>query len=266
MGKLDKGMYERMLMPISQRTKVGRAIPSSPLLTNFESWSDKKTKLFFHDFEEYRELKLSDFNLQQNCVAKLLASPMRSERNSRSRVPKDLLIQLKPSQRVAGNGKYDLKPSVKHYRTSVSSYVCNNKTLLQLKSCDPSLWKTTQHLNTPNDIEVTRDKEAYLAEYGSDLRRHIQDEFSKKNMERFIQRKPTKNDVKIYLGELSTKMFTLIPVSKRTSVLGINISSKTDYFPVEVVQYIEKMGPLVLRSSKDSDLISLLYKLVNYFK
>lgn len=265
MGKLDKKLYEQLLIPVTKRTKpqAQAPIPTTPLLTNFENWSDKRRKLFFRDYKEYQDLKLPNFKLETNTLAQKLASPMRSERNSRSRVPKDLLIQLKPVKE--NNKRTTLKPIIHHYHNAVSTYICNNKTALQHKSCDPSLWKTTQHLQTPDDLEVTRDKSQFLHDYGAELRAELHREFAAKDTAMLVERKPSKNDVQLYINPRSTKLLTIIQVSKKTKILGINIGTQ-ELFPSDIVQTIKNKGPLTLRNPDDSTLIYLIYKSLNYFK
>lgn len=260
MSKMNRKLYERLLMPVRQRFRAETESTVSPLLTRFECWSDKKRKLFFQDYKEYADLGVTDFELDTNTLAGLIASPMRSERNSRSRAPKGLLIQLKPTS------KKQLKPIVHHYRSRVSTYICNNKAALSLKMCDPSLWKTTQHLQTPNDLEVPSDKTQFLTEYAAELQKQLCDSFSGKDITELTERAPTRNDVQCHIDRASSKIFTTVDVSPNTKILAVNIASSTRNFPQEVVESIENKGPLILRNPEDSLLISVVYKTVSFEK
>ena len=49
------------------------SIPLSPLVTNFERWSDKRRKLYFEDDKTMLDEGLQDFKLENNVFDSMLA-------------------------------------------------------------------------------------------------------------------------------------------------------------------------------------------------
>lgn len=156
--------------------------PLSPLLTNFEKWSDKRKKLYFSNENAMKSKGLKDFQLKDNVFASLIASPMRCEKITRIKAPKDLLIQLKLKKlQNHHNGKYrlELVPMAEHSKLNKSSYVVNSKNILrsQIRSATswiptPALISNMRYFNV-SDVEI--DKENFLKNYVEGLQQLIED-------------------------------------------------------------------------------------------
>lgn len=110
------------------------SIPLSPLVTNFERWSDKRRKLYFEDDKAMLDEGLQDFKLENNLFASMLASPMRCERLTRQRLPKDLLIQLKLKELQQAKHSLKLVPTALHQKGNKSSYLLNSGKII--KKCE----------------------------------------------------------------------------------------------------------------------------------
>lgn len=83
---LPKSAYKKLLIDcptrVINKNRAQRVKDVSPLITNFEKWSDKRKKLYFKDEEEMvGHFHLENFNLKNNLYGRLLASPMRAEKS-----------------------------------------------------------------------------------------------------------------------------------------------------------------------------------------
>lgn len=87
---MNKELYKKLLIPVKHKLVKGdRDIiknATSPLITNFEKWSGKKIKIKRDQFEPIR--------LKGNIFARILASPVRYDRISKTRLPNFLLSQV----------------------------------------------------------------------------------------------------------------------------------------------------------------------------
>lgn len=84
---ISEELYKKILIPINKKRTVSKAsILVSPLITNFERWSGKKIKL--------QRSEIEPINLQNNVFANILASPVRLDRVSKTRLPRLLLNQI----------------------------------------------------------------------------------------------------------------------------------------------------------------------------
>lgn len=155
--------------------------PLSPLLTNFEKWSDKRRKLYFSNENAMISKGLKNFQLKGNVFASLIASPMRCERITRIKAPKDFLIQLKLKRLQHHNGKHRLQlvPMAEHSKLNKSSYVVNSKKVLasQVRSATswiptPALISDMRYFNV-SDVEI--DKENFSKSYVEELQQLVED-------------------------------------------------------------------------------------------
>ncbi|CCD22626.1 Rrg8p NDAI_0A04700 [Naumovozyma dairenensis CBS 421] len=126
---IPKNLYKRLLITSEDCSidKMKQPISPSVLLTGFERWSGKRKKLYFRSNNEITS-KVSNFNLRENIFANILSSPMRLDKVSRVKLPKELLIQLNITKHHTISTKKPLKLSaaVQNVGEGKSSYVLNN--------------------------------------------------------------------------------------------------------------------------------------------
>lgn len=138
MSKLEvlKGAMELTIMrPKNKRVPRKPSCKASPLQKNFDKWSDKPRKLYVRDLKQFPELKFSH-SLEGNVFGQLLASPMRLDKLTRVRAPKELLKQAKLRtidchNSVADGKKFELVPAIGTVSGLPTSYLSNSQTLIQ---------------------------------------------------------------------------------------------------------------------------------------
>lgn len=167
-----------------QRVTSPPGVELSPLLTNFEKWSDKKRKLYFRNDTLMSTQGLGNLQLERNLFASLLASPMRCDRLSRSKIPKDFLTQLKLKE-LEHKTKHSLELVAvgKDTKGGKSSYVVNSNALLNANSKSPQAWIPTpalmsnmRYFNVP---DVLVDRENIVGNYVLELRERLKEELGK---------------------------------------------------------------------------------------
>lgn len=103
---ISEKLYKKILIPINKKSTlqdtVNKAsIVVSPLITNFEKWSGKQIRLLRNEIEP--------IDLQNNVFASILASPVRLDRVSKTRLPRLLLnrinLNIKDKELKLGAGK-----------------------------------------------------------------------------------------------------------------------------------------------------------------
>lgn len=168
-------MYKHLLIPVKKSKGVKLPINTSPLLRNFEKWSGiKKKKLYFPDVASLRNSGIKDFKLDQNMFAKILSSPIRHDRLSRLRSPKELLLQVKSGQ------DYQIKLAVKQDKTGKNSYVTNSVPLIKsmvkhLNAVLPLHFKSSTLLSELIP-KLKLDSTTFLSEYQDNLATYISDQ------------------------------------------------------------------------------------------
>lgn len=247
---------------------------TSPLSTKFERWSGKRKKLYFQNEDSMITQGIKDFGLRNNVFASLLASPMRSERNCKTKIPKDFLIQLnlrKKQYQGASKKSLELIPAVEASKLSSSSYVVNSRRLLREQIKNASKWVPPQAL-TSNlryfqlaDVDI--DKALFLSGYESKLERSIREtvpekitsETQFKNWD-VIMLWDQKNDKAIELREQAS--------DENGKVIVIlfnlrNIDGSLKSFMRDTL--IGHDNGIVLRFSETQRLVKLLYKSIAYY-
>lgn len=141
--KLSKELVKDLLVETKRRhaphNRLRRGFDlqgkQSPLISNFEKWAGKKKKLYFENERTLISKGIQNFNLNRNVFAKLLASPMRCEKITKLKAPRDTLIQLKlrQAQQPIETKKCDLEllPLPLFSKLHKSSYICNSSNLLE---------------------------------------------------------------------------------------------------------------------------------------
>ncbi|SCV04299.1 LAME_0H17348g1_1 [Lachancea meyersii CBS 8951] len=153
-----KALIHTMEKLVSRNTRRAAQKPTcavSPVIVKFEKWAGKPRKLYFR-----QKSKLQSVCLQSNMFAEILASPMRLDKLTRLRSPRELLTQVKLVRNGSENQGQDLalNLAVAPVKSGPTSYVSNNEAML-LKSqdaflkCIPtsSLNTAIRHIN-PKDI------------------------------------------------------------------------------------------------------------------
>ena len=116
---------EQLLKLIIHKAK-SRPIPfpssKSPLVTDFQKWGGRKKRLYFKRSTDLEALRIPDFKLDRNVFAKLLVSPMRYDRLSRVKLPRELMIQVKTSL----DGRSLPSPMVTHTKERKNAYLVNS--------------------------------------------------------------------------------------------------------------------------------------------
>ncbi|QLQ80215.1 hypothetical protein HG537_0D02160 [Torulaspora globosa] len=242
-------------------------VVKSPLLTNFEKWSDKKRKLYFDDGDCMVANGLASFDLKFNLFASLLASPMRCDRISRNRVPKDYLIQLKLMKLESKPGKHSLQLGFGNSdcKSGKSSYVVNSNELLKknVKSASgwipiPALMSNMRYFNV-SDVLV--DRENFVNNSIIELRRALEFELGKL----------VKNEPKMTLEKwdivvcLDPNCSSPIEIVRRESVEVIMFNVKfvdSEPWVSEAIRSHRnhELG-LVLRFPRDTDLVKHIYRI-----
>ena len=115
----------QLLKLIIDRRKF-RPVPlpssKSPLITDFQKWGGRKKRLYFKRSADLEALHIPDFKLDRNVFAKLLVSPMRYDRLSRAKLPRELMIQVKTSL----DGGSLPSPMVTHTKERKNAYLVNS--------------------------------------------------------------------------------------------------------------------------------------------
>ena len=180
---LPKSAYKKLLIDcptrVINKNCAQRVKDVSPLITNFEKWSDKRKKLYFKDEEEMvGHFHLENFNLKNNLYGRLLASPMRAEKISKLKSCRELLIPLRvvPStgkDQHADKDKLKLVPTLDYSKSYKSSYVLNSASIVQDNLAAATSWFPISVLqtSTPKSLEV--DSSTFITEYNANLHAFI---------------------------------------------------------------------------------------------
>lgn len=246
-------------------------VPESPLLTNFEKWSDKKRKLYFADEKSMISRGLENFNLDHNVFASLLASPMRCERTSRQKVPKDFLTQLKLKNLPHKVGKHSLQLGVSNadVKGGKTSYVLNSNELLKKNAKSATSWipipALMSNMRYFNVSDVLVDKENMAKDCVIELRRCF---------EREIVRLPKnqKNvqlenwDIVVRFESKSEKPFELINCdSLKVIAFNLGYLDAESWVSKAVHSHRNHELGLVLKLPRDSELVKHVYRLWAFF-
>lgn len=287
--KVSMSKLESLLREASKNL-IGRNITrlptaptvTTPLLTNFTKWSDKKKKLSFKSEKDFSSV-LPNFHLEKNLLAQLLASPMRCDRVTRLKVPKDFLIQLKlkklnnnEAERDASkrNKTLELLPLVEHSRISQSSYVSNSLQTLADKSTSFGKWipmsVLTSDMRNFSVSEIDFEKNTFLSQYKQDMLHLIME-----GLKELVTTQKERTPVILEDWDILVTYDASNPID-----LELKTLSQTDRLTIIVLnlaransEELESMvnGPLknndsgiVLKFLKSESLVRLVYKLLAF--
>lgn len=248
---LPKSLYKKLL--IDCPTKVikdncsQRVKDVSPLVTNFEKWSDKRRKLYFKDEEEMVvHYQLKNFNLRNNVYGRLLASPMRAEKISKLKSCRELLIPLKVVPSVdndehADKNKLKLIPTLDYSKPYKSSYILNSASIVRDNLAAATSWFPISVLqrSTPKCLVV--DSCTFLTEYNTRLLEFIKARLS-----------GVPN-----VGPSSRNRVLLICDKRRTPPIGIQEIKDSDGLPI--TQSVFNLGYLqapILEAIMNKDVVA----------
>lgn len=168
-----KGCLESLVaLEKTKRIPKKPSCDASPLISNFENWSGKPRKLYLRDARSMKRQGLP-YELNSNMFAQLLASPMRLDKITRVRAPKELLVQIKlrkaDTDISAARGKpFELRPSFGMERGHPTSYVSNSVALVHKYASSAMKWlpssanSTIRHIN---QADVATQPEWYSQAY-----------------------------------------------------------------------------------------------------
>lgn len=246
-------------------------VPKSPLLTNFEKWSDKKRKLYFDNDNSMVANGLGSFHLNRNLFASLLASPVRCDRISRHKVPRDYLSQLKLNNLQPKLGKHSLQLGFgnEDCKGGKSSYVVNSNELLKKNVKSASSWipipTLVSNMRYFNVSDVLVDKDNFANDSVTELRRGLDRELGKlpKNGQRATLKRW---DTVVCLDPNASSPFKII---RRESLEVIMFNVKfldSEPWVREAIQSHKnhELG-LVLKLPRDSDLVKQIYRIWAFF-
>lgn len=108
---------------------------TSPLFTHFERWAGKKRRLFFKEAAQIKQLESPALNLTNNPFARILASPMRLDRLSGIKMPRELTIQV--NSRLTDPTNVLLAPLFSHNANDKHSYVLNKAKAILKRANNP---------------------------------------------------------------------------------------------------------------------------------
>lgn len=256
MPRLERNVYKGLITSLSRKKPSNSlAVKESPLLTKFERWSGKRMKLYFESEDSFEHYGLRDLKLPHNMLANKLASPIRAERNTRYRIPKEFLIKLN-LYKDATNNVLQLKANFNGVTGLGSTYIHNNKKCLEMKFCDISRWSSRQPLKVP-PLPVVADKSALLKDYENQLTRELNEFFSKLK----TTSKHDHNTVKLYV---STENNLLMDVDTQGS-LCINLQSITDKLPHTMLETVTN-APIHISAYSNMDFLTTLHRLLGYYR
>lgn len=253
----------------------------TPLLTHFHKWSGKKRLLYFSNEQDFAN-NLPILNLKHNIFAKLLSSPMRLDKFSKIKIPRDLLLQLKvqalksnSSNNENSNKLGRLVPMLVPNNKTQSSYVANNLRVIYKSNLTSLLPKFIINSNIRyfelSDIELN--KEIFAIEYKNQLESLV-----KSKLETFIK-KQSKNPKPVLLKNWDVLItynanddhvlkFKKLKNEDNSIIIILNLKSlENESLDVLIngVSRDENQG-IILKTRKDGQLIKLIYNLVTFLK
>ncbi|QEU60949.1 Rrg8 [Kluyveromyces lactis] len=252
----------------------------SPLLTNFHRWAGKERVLKLTDKEQVAEtVGNSSWNLSKNLFANLLASPMRSDKASRFKFPRDLLIQMKLVQTGNENpGKLaTLVPLIHMKNGNSSSYVANSLKIFKGKK--PGLGQLVPTAVNDSGIanislsDIVLDKSLFTEKHQEELLQCIEN-----CMKQLVDQRKSSVPVVVedwdvvltydHSNDNDIEVVRLKKLPKEPTVIILNLKVVENDSIKDLVNDKLKNHEVgvVLKFLKDERLIRLVYSLLNFSK
>lgn len=250
MNRMNKELYKKLLIPAKykpiKRNKEVIKITTSPLITNFEKWSGKKIKIKRDQIEPIR--------LQENIFARILASPVRFDRISKTRLPNLLLSQVSLDMK---NKKISLdqmkRPIGQH------SYILNSLNLIH-KNIKAPINVVPLHILSSNKINLSTLK-MNISELLESHRAEVIEVLTKQ----LTELKPTpSSDVKLVYDKCNVKktVFWEKDLNSNT-VLCFNLSLLNNY---ESLHKAWKQDSITISSKESLNLLIQIYRALKFLE
>ncbi|GCE99525.1 Rrg8p [Zygosaccharomyces mellis] len=273
---IPKDLYKNLLInrvQDSARVSILPRVPhlTSPLVTKFEKWSGKRKKLFFKDESQIHSYGIKDFGLSNNLFAQILSSPMRSERNCKTKMPKDFLMQLKLNLSQTGNSSklLELAPVIQHSKFNKNSYVVNSRDLLSQQMNSSAKWVPmpvlTSQMRYFQVQDVAIDKANFLRKYEEMLSLSLRDRLIKASSSRL---EPQSGDVVVCFDEESNKPIEIrrceSTSDKKINLIVFNLKYVGPTWDQLVNEHKNYKEGIFVKFSDDEKTIKLLYRILAY--
>lgn len=271
---ISDGLYKDLLIHRAQcsaRVLKSSGIPqlTTPLVTKFEKWSGKRRKLLFESEDQAISLGIKNFGLKNNVFAQLLASPMRSERNCKTKMPKDLLIQLKLKSSQVHDKPLELIPVVEHSKLNKNSYVVNSKSLLSQQIKAFGRWIPMAALISQMRFfqmqDVSIDKSKFLTDYEEALCQQLRDKLIEaSNVKSELQ----EGDAIVCFNRDNNKGIEIrtnkLEPHKNSYIVVFNLRCNNPSFEQLINENKNHDEGIVIGCSKNASAFKLLYKILAY--
>ncbi|CDO93935.1 unnamed protein product [Kluyveromyces dobzhanskii CBS 2104] len=252
----------------------------SPLLTNFHRWAGKERVLKLTGKEQLDEaFGGNSWNLGNNLLANMLASPMRTDKVSRIKFPRDLLIQLKlvkTGDEKAGK-LATLVPQIDLRKGKTSSYVANSLKLFGSKkvSLGNMVPSAVNDSNTVNIslTDIVLNKDLFTERYRTDMLRCIEDCMNQLHIRHYSEVPVTVEDWDVVLtysrsneNDIEVVRLKQLPGEPTVIILNLKILENDSIGSLVNGKLKNHDTGVVLKFLKDERLIRLVYSLLNFSK
>ncbi|CUS23598.1 LAQU0S10e04126g1_1 [Lachancea quebecensis] len=243
---------------------------TSPLISNFEKWSGKPRKLYSRDAQYAKKLCLPS-GLSSNIFAQLLTSPMRLDRITRVRAPKELLVQVKLRKAdieasVDRSKPFELRPTIRMERELPTSYVSNSSALVHKRSSSDMKWLPSSANNSNirqiNQADFVTQPEWYLQDYTKELLGSLRKALSSALIH--VEQEPRKSHGDIVLVCNPRLPAISVRKSKKPSVVLATTLLNLDPVKDPEVEKLVNNREIELSFSEHQSLCLLIYRLLAF--
>ncbi|GAV53254.1 hypothetical protein ZYGR_0AI05380 [Zygosaccharomyces rouxii] len=276
MPTISNDLYKNLLIKRVQDSARAPILPrvphlTTPLVTKFEKWSGKRKKLFFQNESQILSYGIKNFELNNNPFAQILSSPMRSERNCKTKMPKEFLMQLKlsPTQDIDSSKSLELVPAVQHSKLDKNSYVVNSRDLLSQQLNSSGKWvpiaALTSQMRSFQMQDVGIDRSNFLAKYEEMLSSLLQDRLIDASASKL---EPHDGDVVVCFDDNCNKPIEIRRCesiqNKKVKVIVFNLKYIGLAWEQLINEHKTHQEGIVIRFSKNEETIKLLYQILAY--
>ncbi|CAR27261.1 hypothetical protein ZYGR_0I05350 [Zygosaccharomyces rouxii] len=276
MPMISDGFYKNLLINRvrhSTRVPILPRVPdlTTPLVTKFEKWSGKRRKLFFQNESQIHSYGIKDFELSNNLFAQLLSSPMRSERNCKTKMPKEFLMQLKLSstQNNDSSKSLGLAPVVQHSKLNKNSYVVNSRDILSQQISSSTKWVPIAALTSQMRFfqmqDVAIDKSNFLNKYEEMLNSLLRDRLISASASKL---EPQDGDVIVRFDKDGNRPIEIGQCksigNKEVKAILTNLKYIGPTWEQLINEHRNHEEGIVIRFSENEEAVKLLYKMLAY--
>lgn len=247
---MDKELYKKLIIPLRSKMVEGEkdVIKNSmtPLITNFERWSGKKIKIKRDQFEPIK--------LRDNIFARILASPVRFDRISKTRLPSLLLNQIGLDLK---NEKINMG-QLKHSKDK-HSYILNSLHLIE-KNVKAPASIVPLHVLTSNKINISTLK-VDISELLKSYKEEVLESLTKQLME---LKSTTKGDIRLLYDTNDVKRTVFWKEeSSGDNLLCFNLSLMNNY---ELLHKVWKDDSITIVSKENLELLIQIYRVLKFLE